>query len=98
MITDPALYLWRLHLTPKINPYIHRERKKANWTNVIGRFLKPATDFLYIMCNFSVKEKKIPLQHFFVYYIYWGGWGQGETGKKKCHYRKCWLIERDKAT
>lgn len=35
-----------------------QRKKKANWTNVMGRFLKTATDFLYIMCNFSVKEKK----------------------------------------
>lgn len=41
------------------NKSIYSQRKKkANWTNLIGKVLKTAIDLLYITCNFSVKEKK----------------------------------------
>lgn len=50
-----------------------QQKKRPNWINLIGKFLKTATDFLYIMCNFSEKKKKtIPAL------LCLCGWGQEE--------------------
>lgn len=80
------------------NKSIYSQRKEKSKLDQCNRqILKTSHWLLVYHVQLLSKRKKIPLQHFFVYYIYWGGWGQGEMGKK-CHYRKCWLIERDKAT
>lgn len=71
-----------------------QQKKRPNWINLIGKFLKTVADFLYIMCNFSEKEKK---NHSSTSLSMWLGAG-GDGFKKKCHYRKCWLMERNKAT
>lgn len=66
------------------NKSIYSQRKKkANWTNLMGKVLKTATDFLYITCNFSVKEKKnTPAL------LCLCGWGQEEMDLKKMPLQK----------